>query len=85
MEIHGLLRLAVQRSASDLHLKVPSKPVLRIHGELLPLEEYPQLTDDHTKQMLEDITTDVQRETFYDKWELDFSYSLENAGRFKRK
>jgi len=37
MNIEELLQLTVERGASDLHLKVPSPPVLRIDGALMPL------------------------------------------------
>ena len=39
MEIHELLKLVVDREASDLHLTVPSSPVLRLDGVLIPQEE----------------------------------------------
>ncbi len=37
MHINDLLKIASERKASDLHLKVGSHPVLRINGELIPL------------------------------------------------
>ena len=36
MHINDLLKIASERKASDLHLKVGSHPVLRINGELIP-------------------------------------------------
>ncbi len=36
MEIDKLLKRMVDKGASDLHLKVPNPPVLRIYGELEP-------------------------------------------------
>ncbi len=38
MDIIELLKLMVEKRASDLHVRVPSPPVLRVDGELLPLE-----------------------------------------------
>ena len=35
VEIDGLLKLMVDKGASDLHITVPSRPVLRIEGELM--------------------------------------------------
>ena len=83
MDINELLTMAVQRRASDIHLKVPARPILRIHGELILLEEYPELTSELIQRMLQDITTDIQRKSFYDRWELDFSYSIADVGRFR--
>jgi len=38
-EFHELFELMVEKGASDLHLRVPSPPVLRIDGVLTPLED----------------------------------------------
>ena len=43
MNINDLLKIAVERKASDLHLKVGSHPVIRIDGELTPLAELKRL------------------------------------------
>ena len=37
MHINDLLKIATERGASDLHLKVGSHPVIRVDGRLLPL------------------------------------------------
>ncbi len=39
MQIDELLKLMVDKGASDLHLKVPSPPVFRIDGMLIPQED----------------------------------------------
>jgi len=44
MEIDGLLKLMVDKGASDLHITVPSPPVLRIEGELIAQEDLPPVT-----------------------------------------
>src|SRR4051794_16638637 len=44
MQIDDLLRIAMERKASDLHLKVGNYPHLRIDGELLPLTDQPRVT-----------------------------------------
>ena len=41
MELDKLLKLVLEKRASDLHLDVGSPPVLRINGILLPQEEIP--------------------------------------------
>ena len=43
MHINDLLKVATERGASDLHLKVGSNPVLRIDGHLTPLVEVKKL------------------------------------------
>ncbi len=44
MKVDELLGLTLDRGASDLHLTVPSPPVLRIDGALVPQEDLPPLT-----------------------------------------
>ncbi|MBM2826774.1 MAG: twitching motility protein PilT [Dehalococcoidia bacterium] len=83
MEIKDLLRLTVEREASDLHVKVPSPPVLRIHGELAPVDNFPPITPEDAQKMFQDITTEAQRRSFHERLELDFSYSIEGVGRFR--
>ena len=46
MELPDLLKVAVERKASDLHIKVGSPPVLRIDDKLVPLMEMPRLGQD---------------------------------------
>src|SRR5580765_7534980 len=51
MHINDLLKIASERKASDLHLKVGSHPVLRINGELIPLVETKRLMQEDTIAM----------------------------------
>ncbi|MBI2886473.1 MAG: type IV pilus twitching motility protein PilT [Chloroflexi bacterium] len=83
MGIDDLLRLAVEHRASDLHIKVPSPPMMRVDGSLLAVEGAPAVTAEDVQQMFEQITTELQRQSFQQRWELDFSYTLEAAGRFR--
>ena len=43
MNLNDLLKFAIERDASDLHLKVGSHPVVRVDGELAPLTEFKRL------------------------------------------
>lgn len=40
-----LIALAREKRASDIHLSFGARPLARIDGQLMPLEEYPPLTD----------------------------------------
>ena len=57
MELNELLKLMVDKGASDIHLRVPSPPVLRIDGQLIPLEDLPLLTPQDVKEAFDYITT----------------------------
>lgn len=83
MEIDGLLKLVVDKGASDLHLKVPNPPVLRIDGVLLPQEDLPPLVAKDVEWVFEQITTQEQKVTFLREQELDFAYSVPGLARFR--
>ena len=54
-DIATALRTLVEREGSDLHVKVASPPVARMHGELIPLEGFGPLTPEDTRRAFEDI------------------------------
>ena len=76
MELDKLLKVVIEKHASDLHLDVGSPPVFRINGVLLPQEEIPPFTRQDIQTMLERVTTLEQREEFQKEMELDFAYSF---------
>ena len=71
LEIDDLLRVMIEQEASDLHIKAGSPPGLRIHGELLPLEDTPPLTPDDTDRLINSIMQDHQKSRFAENKELD--------------
>jgi len=83
MEIDELLKRMVDKGASDLHLKVPNPPVLRIDGELKPQEDLPPLTPKDIEWVFDQITTQEQKVTFLREQELDFAYSVPGVARFR--
>jgi twitching motility protein PilT len=83
MNIDDMLRIVVEREASDLHLKVGSPPVLRINGELFPYGDSLELVPEEIQEAFEHVTTEQQREEFVEELELDFAYSLPGDARFR--
>ncbi len=83
MDMEQLLRLVVERKASDLHLVVPGSPVLRIDGDLVAQEHLPGLTPEDTHQALVAMTNEEQRRAFDQELELDFAFGLPGGGRFR--
>ena len=59
-----LLKLMVDRKASDLHLRVPSPPVFRIDGVLVTQEDLPPLTPDYIDRIFDAISTPEQSDIF---------------------
>jgi twitching motility protein PilT len=85
-ELNGfrqILELAVSQGATDLHVKVPSPPVLRIDNALVPQEEWPRFTAQDIERIFAEITTDEQRAAFDREQELDFAYSVPELARFR--
>lgn len=82
MDINKLLERTVSVMASDLHLVVGLPPMIRVEGELSPVEEKP-LTDEETQEMVFSLLTPEQKDLFLVNRELDFSYDYEGRGRFR--
>ncbi|HXT19181.1 MAG TPA: type IV pilus twitching motility protein PilT [Thermoanaerobaculia bacterium] len=83
MNINDLLKIAVERKASDLHLKVGSHPVIRVDGELLPLVELKRLMQEDTIAMAFSIMNARQKQLFKEEFEIDIAYSVPGLGRFR--
>ncbi len=83
MNINDLLKIAVERKASDLHLKVGSHPVIRVDGELDPLVELKQLMQEDTIAMAFSIMNARQKQRFKEEFEIDIAYSVPGLGRFR--
>ncbi len=80
---HELFELMVDKGASDLHLWVPSPPVLRIDGVLTPLSEFAPVTPEYVEMVLDQIATPGQKSTFLEQLELDFAYSISGLARLR--
>ncbi len=80
--VDELLHEMVSRTASDLHIKAGSPPVVRVDGDLHLLDE-PVLTPEDTKDAAASIMTDKQIRRFSEHNEIDFAYSAPTIGRFR--
>ena len=83
MHIDELLRMAVERKASDLHLKVGNHPYLRIDGQLAPLSDIPRLTAEDMLNMAFSMMSNRQKQKFKETAELDMAYGVAGLGRFR--
>ena len=83
MQVDEMLRLMLDKGASDLHLKVASLPVFRIDGALIRQEHLQQVTPKDIESVFQQVTTPEQRVTFIRERELDFAYSVPGLARFR--
>ncbi len=82
IDIKKLLKSVLAYGSSDLHLVVGSEPQIRIDKELRPLN-LPVLTSKDVETMAYSLIEDKQKKIFEENLELDFSFELENIGRFR--
>lgn len=82
MDITDLLVATQKNKASDLHLSANNPPIMRVNGDMLPIEAG-ALTADQIKTMLYSIMTDQQRAEYERDLELDFSISFNADMRFR--
>ena len=83
MQIDDLLRIAVERKASDLHLKVGNFPYLRVDGELVPLADTKRVTAEDMLNMAFSMMSNRQKQKFKESAELDLAYGVAGLGRFR--
>ena len=82
MNIEDLLRTAVSRQASDIHLRAGAPPMLRIDGHMQYME-LPMLSPEKTRLGLYSLLSASQIQSFEAHKELDVSYQLEGLARFR--
>ncbi len=83
MHINDVLKVASERKASDVHLKVGAHPIVRIDGQLIPLVEFKRLMQEDTIAMAFSMMSSQQKEKFKQYLEIDIAYSVPGLGRFR--
>lgn len=82
IDIIQFLALTVERGGSDLHLCANSQPMMRLHGNLVPLSDE-ILSAEMCRELIYSIFTENQRARFEETLELDFALMVEKLGRFR--
>ena len=83
MHIDDLLKIAMERKASDLHLKVGNFPHVRVDGELVPLTDQPRISAEDMLNMAFSMMSNRQKQKFKENTELDMAYGVAGLGRFR--
>jgi twitching motility protein PilT len=82
-DIDKALTYMVEREGSDLHVKVESPPVARVHGDLWAIQGADPLTPDDTEKAFHAIASEQQVTEFEAEGEVDFSFELKGVSRFR--
>ncbi len=80
--IDAFLKLGLAQGCSDIHLAVGVPPMLRMHGDLMPIK-FRELGDTELESYVGEILTPTQKKRFEEGHDLDFSYVSEDGGRFR--
>lgn len=82
-QLDKIFRTAVQYKASDVYITTGTKPILRLNGDLIAIEEHPVLSKKMAEDYLLEILSDKQKEEFSRNLDLDFSLEVPGISRFR--
>ncbi len=80
--LYELLKMMIEKNASDLHITTGSPPRLRVDGKLISVDN-PPLNPSDTKALCYSILTDAQKHKFEESNELDLSFGVKGLSRFR--
>jgi twitching motility protein PilT len=80
--LYDLLKMMIEKNASDLHITTGSPPRLRVDGKLENID-LPPLTPADTKALCYSILTDAQKHKYEENNELDLSFGVKGLSRFR--
>lgn len=81
-DMNSLLKLVVEKNASDLHITAGSPAQLRVDEKLIPVDNH-VLPPEETKALVYSMLNDVQKEKFERDLELDIAFGFKGLGRFR--
>lgn len=82
MEFEKLLKLMVEKGASDLFITAGVAPSMKVHGRILPVTKTP-LSPEQTRETVLGVMSDAQRRDFAENKECNFAISARGIGRFR--
>ncbi len=77
-----LLQFVVDEDASDLHIEVGAPPMIRLHGDMTPLE-LDKLTAEDTERMVKSIASEAQMQKLHECGTVDFGFAFGEQARFR--
>ncbi len=83
LDFAEVLKRMVAERASDVHLTAGFAPAIRVRGRIMPLEEYPVLTGQETREVVYSILNSDQRKRFENELQIDLAYMIPGVARFR--
>ncbi len=83
LDFADVLLEVIDRRASDLHITAGAPPTVRVRGRLVPMDAFPVLTPNDTREIVYSILSEGQRQKFENNWQIDFAYQIPGRGRFR--
>jgi len=82
-KIDPLLQKLVELGASDLHLSSANPPLIRLHGDIKPLEGYGVQSAQDVRGMITEIMSERNRKQFEEDNDTDLAYEIKDLARFR--
>ncbi len=82
MEIEQLLKLVVEKGASDLFITAGVPPSVKVNGKMVPVTKIP-LSPEKTREIVFGVMSEAQRKDFAQSKECNFAISSRGIGRFR--
>jgi twitching motility protein PilT len=83
VNIDDLLRYMIENGASDLHICSGNKPMLRLDGDMVPLDDFPEVSEDDMWPIINYVTPPKNIEEFKATNDSDYAYEIEGLCRFR--
>lgn len=82
IEMSELLQLVVDEGVSDLHIEVGAPPMVRLHGDLTPLD-VPELKSEDTEALVKSIASEAHMQQIQENGTVDFGFAFGEQARFR--
>ena len=82
VDVKTILAAAVENKASDVHINVEMRPILRKNTELIPMD-FPPVSNEDAKEMVLAMVGPDRFKKFQENMDLDFSTTLDDGNRFR--
>jgi twitching motility protein PilT len=83
MEMIDILKAAVDKEASDIHIVIGMRPMIRSRGEIVPLRDFPQISAEESRRLIYSILYDDQKQRFEETKDMDCAFEIKKLSRFR--